>query len=168
MEKIEIGRIVSAVGIRGEVKILSYAEKPSRFRPPQEILVGEEGEAFDIVSSRASGTTVIVKLDGVADRNAAERLRGRSVYIREGDLPELPEGQYYVRDLIGLRVIDDVSGEEVGRVHDVLQNSAQDVYEISSAGGGAVILVPGVPEFIRRVDIVGGTVRIRFIEGLKP
>ena len=143
-----------------------------------------------VEKARIQGTLAIVKFYEVADRNEAEDLREAEVFVDEEDLEELPDDTYYVRDLEGLRVIDDDTGEEVGEIAEVIRNAAQDVYRIAlaakdvlaaedalaaeAAGEIAVentaqreALVPAVKEFIKDVDIEAGTIRIHFIEGMK-
>ena len=171
-DKVLLGKIVGAQGIRGEVKVYGFGDAPSDFNKYEKALLvlpgDEECEAspYTIEKSRIQGNLAIVKLKGVDDRNAAEALRESMVYVEQEDLEELPEDTYYVRDLEGLKVIDDDSNEEVGTVAEVIQNAAQDVYRVSLNGGGDS-LIPAVKEFIKLVDIPGGVIRIHFIEGMK-
>ena len=121
---------------------------------------------FAIEKSRIQGTLSIVKFRGVDDRNTAELLRDAEVFVDATDLEELPDDTYYVKDLEGLRVIDDDTGEEIGEIAEVIQNTAQDIYRIV-LDAEPDILVPAVKEFIRDVDIDAGTMRIHFIEGMR-
>ena len=170
--KVLLGKIVGAQGIRGEVKIYAFGDAPSDFSKYEKALLvlpgDEESEAFpyEVEKARIQGNLAIVKFREVADRNAAESLRNAEVYVEEDDLEELPEDTFYVRDLEGLKVIDDDTDEEVGVISEVIQNAAQDVYMISFNDGGEA-LVPAVKEFIKLVDIDGGVIRIHFIEGMK-
>ena len=186
-EKVLLGKIVGAQGIRGEVKIYAFGDAPSDFgKYEKALLVLPQGDerTVTVEKARIQGTLAIVKFAEVADRNEAEDLREAEVFVDEEDLEELPDDTYYVRDLEGLRVIDDDTGEEVGEIAEVIQNAAQDVYRIAlaaedalaaeSAGEIAVentaqreALVPAVKEFIKNVDIEAGTIRIHFIEGMK-
>ena len=108
---------------------------------------------------------VILKLKGVDDRNAAEELRESDIYITEEDLRELPEDTFYVRDLIGCKVVNAETEETLGEIADVLQNSAQDIYQIKTEGGKE-ILVPAVGDFVEEVNIEEKLVRINVIPGL--
>ena len=107
---------------------------------------------------------VILKLEGADDRNAAEALRGKELYITEDDLPELPEGQYYVRDLIGMSVTEE-DGNLLGHVTDVLQNTAQDIFEVESENGKK-LLIPKVEQFVLDVDAEKREITVRLIEGM--
>ena len=161
MEKIKIGQIVNAVALKGEVKVYSYSE-PHRYTELETVYLGDD--VYTIRNVRYQANMVILKLAGVDDRNAAEALKGRDVYIDESQLPALPEDTYYIRDLIGLEVADE-SGKILGTVNDVIKNSAQDLYEVRRENGKP-LLIPGVAEFILDVDLEGGRVTVRLPQGL--
>ena len=110
---------------------------------------------------------MILKLSGINDRNAAESLKTKDVYITEDDLLELPENTFYIRDLIGLAVEDADSGKQLGKLKDVLQPSSQDVYVVELAGGGQ-IMIPAVSEFIKEVNLKEGVISVHLIEGMIP
>ena len=170
-ERIVIGQIVAPIGIKGEVKIYSYSDDPSRFSKLEKVYLDGIEEPFSVEKSRTIGPTAAVKLKGVEDRNHAESLRGKDVMILEEDLEELPEGTYYVRDLVGLKVIDDETEAYVGTLTEVIQNTAQDVYRIkldekTYGKDKPDTLVPAVKEFIKEVNIAKGIIRIHFIEGM--
>ena len=100
MEKILIGKITSAVGLKGEVKVYNYSDSTEIYENTPQIYVGEE--LMGVRSVRTQKNMVVLGLDGICDRDAAEKARGRELFVTEDDLPELPEGQFYVRDLIGM------------------------------------------------------------------
>ncbi len=160
--KIEIGKITNAVGLKGEVKVYNYSD-PDRYDRLKEVLVGDA--RHKITGARYQSGLVVLKLSGVNDRNAAEALKGQSLYVLESELPKLPEDTYYIRDLIGSKVVNDEDGSEIGTISDVIQNSAQDVYEIDLASGKKGY-VPAVGTFVKDVNIAEKTVTIHVIEGL--
>ena len=125
-------------------------------------------ERYTIEGVRYQKDMAILKLKGVNDRNAAEALKDCDVYITEEDLRELPEDTFYVRDLIGCRVINEGSesenAEEIGTITDVLQNSAQDIYQIKTKSGKEV-LIPAVGEFVKEINIGEKTVKVSLIPG---
>ena len=166
MEKIKIGKIVNAVALRGEVKVYHYSDYKERFEELEEILVERKGKytAYEIENVRYQKNTAILKLKGVDDRNAAEALKESDIYITEDDLRELPEDTFYVKDLIGCRVINEENGAEIGVIKDVLQNSAQDIYQITLKNGKEA-LIPVVGEFVREVSIKEKYVKIHLIPG---
>lgn len=162
MEKIKIGKIVNAVGLKGEVKVYNYSDSDEVYhRTPQ---IFAEDKLFDIENVRMQKNMVILKLAGIDDRNAAEAAKGRDLYITEEDLPELPEGEFYVRDLIGMTV-KETDGNEIGTVTDVIQNSAQDIFEVEKEDGKKV-LIPNVDEFVLDIDAEKREIEVKLIEGL--
>ena len=195
MEKIKIGKIVNAVALKGEVKVYSYAGENDRFEKLDRIIAGssqsgssqegggqsgsgQEGGAkraackkpqsdmeFEIEKVRYQKNMVILKLRGVDDRNQAEALKDMDVFITEDDLEELPDDTFYVRDLIGCQVVDINDGKKLGVVSDLIQNSAQDIYQIDLAEGGQA-LIPAVEQFIKNVDIENKTITVSLIPGL--
>lgn len=162
MEKIKIGKIVNTVGLKGEVKVYNYSDSIEIYETIESIYV--EDRLTVIENVRAQKNMVILKLEGADDRNAAEALRGKELYITEDDLPELPEGQYYVRDLIGMSVTEE-DGNLLGHVTDVLQNTAQDIFEVESENGKK-LLIPKVEQFVLDIDAEKREITVRLIEGM--
>lgn len=163
--KIEVGKIVTAVGIKGEVKVYSFGDDPEKFLNYKTLSVSGYGK-LDIEKVRKHGNTAVIKLKGIDDRTSAEKLRGRAAYVEEADLRELPEGEYYIKDIIGLDVFDANTGEKVGTLAEVFQSGPQDIYRIRIAESGKDALVPAVSEFIKNIDIEKGIIEISFIEGM--
>ena len=162
MEKIKIGKIVSAVGLRGEVKVYNYSDS---FRAYEETpALYAEDQLLKIQGVRSQKNAVILKLEGIDDRNAAEAARGKELYITERDLPALPEGQFYVRELLGMKVKEE-DGTLLGKVTDVIQNTAQDLFEVTGADGKRV-LIPKVDEFVLDIDSRCRQITVRLIDGL--
>ena len=162
MEKIKIGKIVNTVGLKGEVKVYNYSDSIEIYETIESIYV--EDRLTVIENVRAQKNMVILKLEGADDRNAAEALRGKDLYITEDDLPELPEGQYYVRDLIGMSVTEE-DGNLLGHVTDVLQNTAQDIFAVESENGKK-LLIPKVDQFVLDIDAEKREITVRLIEGM--
>ena len=174
MEKIKIGKIVNAVALRGEVKVYHYSDCKERFAELERVIVERGGKSrnYEIEAVRYQKDMVILKLKGVDDRNAAEALKESDVLITEEDLKDLPEDTFYVRDLIGCTVYDigaedGENGEEreIGVVEDVLQNTAQDIYQVRTPDGRNV-LIPAVGDFVKTVDISAKSIRVALIPGM--
>lgn len=162
MEKILIGKIVNVVGLKGELKVYCYTDKREQFEELGRIWLDEE--MYSIRNVRYQGNVVILKLEGIKDRNAAEACRNKGLYIEESDLPQLPEGTYYVRDLVGLQVRDE-TGAALGELTDVVQSSSQDLYQIRTEGGKPILL-PAVKEFVLAVDMEERSMTVRLPDGL--
>lgn len=164
-EKILIGKIVNVFGLAGEVKVYNYSGSENRYEELEKIFAG--GELYRIQQARRQKNMILLKLEGVDDRDAAERLRGKNVYMREEDLPELPEDEHYIRDIIGTEVYDEPSGRIIGTLKDVLTERAQPVYVVKTEDGGEV-LIPGVPVFVKKIDETARRVTVALIEGMLP
>lgn len=162
MEKIKIGKIVNVVGLKGEVKVYNYSDSSQAYEDTPEIYV--ENKLVKIEKVRTQKNMIVLKLEGTNDRDAAERLRGSELYITEKDLPELPEGQFYVRDLIGMAVQEE-DGNVLGKVSDVIQNTAQDIFEVETENGKKV-LIPKVDQFVLNIDGDNRKITVKLMEGL--
>lgn len=161
MEKIKIGQIVNAVALKGEVKIYNYSDYKERFEELDYIYVGDK--KTEIENVRYMKEMPILKLKGINDRNAAEAVKTKDVFIDETQLRELPEDVFYIRDLIGLDVKDS-DGNRLGVLTDVIQNSAQDLYEVKLENDKK-ILIPAVNEFIVDINPEEKCITVKLIEG---
>ena len=168
-EKLVIGRVGSAAGLRGEFRVNLYAAESANLKEGKHLLFrhsDEKSGEFEAVckSVRYQKDKPVIKVEGVEDRNAAEALRGMEVYIDETELDELPEGEHYVRNLIGCTVRDIASDSDVGVLTDVIQNTAQSVLEVETAEGKSV-LIPAVDAFMRNIDEEGRLIEVELIPG---
>jgi len=165
----EIGTIVKPQGIRGELRIFPTTDDPTRFN----LLVGEEvmvrigntERTYKLLQARQQKNMVIVKLESVNDRNIAETLvRGIITILDDKALP-LEEGEYFVRDLIGLNV-EDENGEHLGTISKVLNTNANDVYVIEAAEGDA-FMIPAIKSVVLSVSIPNKKMTIHMMDGLR-
>ena len=147
-EKVLIGKVGSPVGIKGEFRVNLYSQDSGNLKEGKVLLLerAEKSVSGAIEKVRYQKDKPVVRLTGIEDRNAAEDIRGMDVSIYVSDLEELPEGEHYVRDLIGCRVIDTTDGSEVGILTDVIQNTAQSILEVRTAEGRSV-LIPAVNSY---------------------
>ncbi len=162
MEKIKIGQIVNVVALKGEVKVYNYSDYKERFEELDYIYV--EDKKTNIEKVRYMKETVILKLEGIEDRTAAEALKGKFVYIGEDQLRELPEDTYYIKDLIGLSVIDE-NENKIGKLKDIIQNRAQDLYEIELENKNKT-LIPAVEEFVLEINLDKKFIKVKLLEGI--
>ena len=158
---LEGGQIVNTHGIRGEVKIVSWCDTPETLAgiPVYHI----DGAPVKVRAARVHQGNVLALLEGVEDVNAAMRFKGKTVLLRREDLPA-PPGGYFLADLLGLTVTDAATGETLGELADILFPSSQSVYVVR--GGERELMIPAVPEFVESVDVDGGVMRVRLIEGM--
>lgn len=138
-KRILIAEITTAHGIKGQVKVRSYADDPYALED-YTLYTDEAGEkTLSLTLKNPIKGDWIAEIDGVTDRNAAEDLRGAKLYIDRDALPPLPAGQFYHADLIGLSVVDE-TGATVGTVTAVQNFGAGDLLEISNHTGSAIYL----------------------------
>lgn len=158
-----VGTIGRAHGLRGEVSVHVHTDEPERrFTPGASLRVGDRPRT--VASARWHSGTLLLGLEGVTDRTAAEALRGRELWA---DVPadEAPadEGEYWDRQLVGLEV-QDAAGAVAGTIGEVLHLPAHDVLVVRTSGGDR--LVPFVSEVVPVVDLEAGHVRVADIGGL--
>lgn len=163
MEQLKLGQIVSVVGLKGELKVYPFTDYKERFEELGELCI--EDSVFRIEKVRyGNNNVVILKIAGIDDRTSAEKLRGSYILIDKKSARKLPEDTHYIADLIGLTVINE-DGTRLGTLTDVIQNKAQDLYEIETVNK-TKFLIPAVEEFVLAIDIKNGTMKIHLIEGL--
>lgn len=163
---LEIGQIVNTRGLRGEVKVNSFSEDPKRFETLSTILVKEKSgfKEYEIQKVTYSKNQVVLKLKTIDHIDYAEKLRGLYIYVKRSDLEELPEGIYYIADLIGLDVYTD-KGEFLGKVDDVFNTKSNSVYVVRSDMGELKYL-PGIPDVIKEVNLENKKITVTLIPGL--
>lgn len=167
-EWITIGKVVSAQGLRGEVRINPSTDFPERFEVPGQRwlrLPNQPPQSVELEKGRQiPGKNIfVVKFENITDRTQAEAIRGADVLVRAGDRPELGEDEYHVGDLIGLEVFDAQTGEKLGEVTD-LYTAGQDVLEVTN--GKQKTLVPFVREIVPVVDLVENRLEVDAPPGL--
>lgn len=161
---LETGKIVGTHGIRGEVRIDPWCDSPEFLCAFKTLYLDENGAEPIAVKSRPHKNITLCKIKGVDDIDAAERLRGRVVYLNRDDIA-LGEGVHFVQDLIGLEVRDADDGTVYGTLTDVLRTGANDVYEITD-GSGKAYLAPVIDEVVTEVNPDGGYVLLRPMKGI--
>ena len=160
---LDSGKIVGTHGIKGEVRIEPWCDSPEFLCAFKTLWLDERGENAIKVRSRPHKNIVLCKIEGVDSIEAAERLRGKIVYI-DRDEVELGEGVHFVQDLIGLEARDLDTGEVYGTLTDVLRTGANDVYEITR--DGKKYLVPVIDEVVREINTEEGYVLLTPMKGI--
>lgn len=160
---LEIGKIVSVFGIKGEVKVQPWCDSPE-FLCEFDTLYYKSGTPVNVVRSRVQKNIVVMKIEGVDTVEEAQKLRNRVLYMDREDV-ELEEGAYFVQDLISMKVVDADSGEEYGVITDVTETGANDVYHVRSSEG-KMYYIPAIPDVVKETDIENGVMKIKPLEGL--
>lgn len=160
---LEIGKIVSVFGVRGEVKVEPWCDDPALICE-FDTLYYKSGTPVEIERSRVHKNQALLKIKGIDTPEEGVKLRGRVLYMDRNDV-ELPEGVYFQQDLTGIAVIDSKTGEEYGTITDIMQTGANDVYEITDSEK-TKRYIPAIPDVIDKVDLEGGKMLITPLEGL--
>jgi len=175
-----VARVLRPHSTQGELACEIVTEFPERFRrtrrvflaPPSapgrhEVRPGAAPREYAVKLARLSNhrghPEVILRLGGVADRNAAEALRGMLVEVPESEAWRLPLGRYYWHQIVGLRVVT-TEGEEIGTVAEILETGANDVYVVKSDGRER--LIPAIKQVVKRISPVRGEMVVELMPGL--
>ncbi|MBI5969957.1 MAG: 16S rRNA processing protein RimM [Deltaproteobacteria bacterium] len=169
---VPIGKVVGAHGVKGEIKFKPYGglegfadgiEEEGNFLLDA-VFIGEERE-FKVVSQRPQTGALLLTLAGVADRDAAEKLNGRKVSIKKTALPNLPEGEHYQFEFMGIEVFTG-EGRSLGHITGIISTGSNDVFKVEGAAGE--VLIPATSETIMEVDTEKKRLVVRLMEGLLP
>jgi len=159
-----IGRVVAPRGVRGELKVAIQTDSPERFLRTSRVFLGEERRVYTVRSARLHQGHALVRLAGIETRNDAEPWRDAYVYVALEDAIPLEEDEYYYHQIEGLRVRT-TKAEDLGRVVEVLQTGANDVWVVRGRGGE--VLIPALKDVILGVDLDAGVVTVALPEGLR-
>ena len=158
---LQVGIITSTHGVRGEVKVYPTTDDPRRFRRLKEVVLdtGREKINLEIEGVKFFKQFVILKFKGLDNINDIE-----SLYVTRKNAVRLQRDEYFIADLIGLKVQDE-DGTELGTVKDVIETGANDVYEVEMADGRSLLL-PAIKQCILNVDVENGMMQVHVLEGL--
>ena len=160
MDRLAIGYVARAHGLRGERRVHLHAGESTVLLEVDRGWIG--GAPREVTAARATTGAILLSVEGIDDRDAAEALKGQPVEV-DRDAVTLEEGEYLLSDLPGFTVVDE-QGAEVGRVAEVLP-SAQPILVIHD-GGGRELMLPAVPAFVLAVDTAARRVTVALPEDL--
>ena len=156
---LEAGKIINTFGVRGEVKLDPWCDSAEFLKPLKTLYI--DGAPRAVASSRGHKGMLIVRFADVEDVNGAMLLKNKIVYFARSDV-HLPKGRHFVADLLGAVVVDE-QGAEIGKLTEVLDMPAGQVYVVQ---GETEHTIPAVPEFILDIDADEKTIRVHLIEGM--
>ena len=156
---LEAGEIVAPFGVRGEVKLQPWCDSAGFLTQFKTLYI--DGQPRRVASARVHKDMLILRLEGVEDVNAAMELKNKVVQFARADA-NLPEGRFFIEDLLGCRV-EDETGAAVGELTEVLDLPAGQVYVVR---GEKEHTIPAVEEFILDMDPEAGVIRVHMIEGM--
>ena len=165
-EYFEIGQIVNTFGIKGVVKVNYFTDDPLEFEKLKTILVEKNKKLleFEIEEAKLHKNQVLLKLKGINDINEAEKYKGCYIKLPRGKAKKLPENTYFIADLIGIDVFTD-NGELLGKVDDIYNSGSADIYVIKNELGKQILL-PGIKEVIKEIDVDNEKIIVHLIDGL--
>ena len=162
---LEAGKVVTTHGVRGEMKALPLCDGAAFLAKFKRLFTTADGAGETrVLGVRAQGNVILLRLDGVNDMDAARAQVGKTYYFAKADA-KLPEGRYFIDDLIGCTVLHADDGRTLGIVAKVDHPGVQDIYIVRDAAGEEH-WIPAVPEFVVDVDIAARTVKMRPIAGM--
>ena len=167
MEKkkyLECAIIINTHGVKGDVKLESLCDSPSVLAGLKRVYLCEGGayKEIKVLHSSVFKSFVLASLEGIDDIDKAMTYKGKTLYAAREDF-KLKKGDFFIVDLIGLPVIDNVSGKNYGVISDVINRGASDIYVVKTESGER--MMPAVKEFVKRVDVENG-VYVEVIPGL--
>jgi len=164
-EYLEIGKVINTHGVRGEVKVLPLTDNPERYNLLKYLYLDNQGklEKHFIDFVRYDKKFILLKLKGIENLNDAEKLKDRLLKIHRQDAVKLPEGSYFVCDLIGLKVFD-INGKELGVIKEVLKTGSNDVYVVNFPKKD--LLIPALKTVVKNIDLVEGKMLVDLPEGI--
>lgn len=164
-----VGKIVNTHGIRGEVRVISktdFAEERYAIGNQLYLFMPDVNEPIELTveSHRVHKNFNLLTFKGYGNVNEVEKMKGGILKIREDQLTELEEDEFYFHEIIGCHVFT-TNGEEIGKVREILTPGANDVWVIKGKGGKD-ILIPYIEQIVKKVDIKEQTIIIDPMEGL--
>ncbi|WP_346354504.1 ribosome maturation factor RimM [Azotosporobacter soli] len=160
-ERIIVGQIGAPHGVKGEVRVTPQTDFPERFERLKTVYVGE-GSTLTISRVRYHKQFVILKFDGLDDRDQVELLKNKLISIDKKDLMPLPDGRYYIFDIVGLEVYD-LSGARLGKISEVLHTGSNDVYVVEREAEQP-LLVPALKQVVHKIDLSAGRMTVELQE----
>lgn len=161
---LEIGKIVNIHGLGGVVKVMPWCDSAEFLCEFDTLYRGKQHIPMEIERASVQKNMALVKFAGVDTPEQANALRNTILYMDRDDV-ELEEGTFFIQDLIGMSVQDADTGKVYGKLRDVLQTGANDVYEVETETG-KTLLVPVIPQVVLSQDFETDTITIRPLEGL--
>ncbi len=165
-DKFQVGVITSTHGVRGEVKVFPTTDDPNRFKRLKEVILdtGKEELVLEVEGVKFFKQFVILKFKGFDNINDIEKYRQKSLYVTRKNAVRLKKDEYFVADLMGMKVVDE-KNEEIGVLKEVMETGANDVYVITMTDGRELLL-PAIRQCILNVDMDNNVMQVHILDGL--
>ncbi|MCD8010909.1 MAG: ribosome maturation factor RimM [Lachnospiraceae bacterium] len=161
----QVGVYTNTHGVRGEIKVFPTTDDPKRFRRLKQVILrtSKQEMTLEIESVRFSKQMVLLKFKGIDNINDIERYKGSGLFVPREQAVPLKKDEYFIADLIGITVFTE-DGAELGRLSEVLQTGANDVYVVQT--GERELLLPAIADCVQSVDVEAGRMVVHLMEGL--
>jgi 16S rRNA processing protein RimM len=163
-EYLVVGFLRRPHGVKGEILMDIHTDFPERLKTGMTVFVGDSYQPVVIASRRNHANGMLIRFRGVKSPEDAGRYRNTWVYVPVADRPELPEGEYYHHQLIGLNVITD-DERALGAITDIIETGANDVYVVQDADGNELLL-PAIPSVILDIRLADRQMHVHLLDGL--
>jgi 16S rRNA processing protein RimM len=159
-----VGSLRRPHGVHGEILMEILTDFPERIQKGLTVFLGGKHSPITIGNVREHNDGLLLSFEGVDTPESAGRLRNQTVSVRTADRPDLPKGQYYYHQILGIQVVDDANNE-MGQLTDILETGANDVYVVTSKDG-LEFLLPAIKEVVLEVDLSANKMTVHIIPGL--
>lgn len=164
-EKVCVGAIAGAFGVRGEVRLKSFTAIPEDIAKYAPLETEDGARSFSVKITRQINNGLAARLSGISNKEEADAMRGTQLYVPRERLPSLPDDEFYHADLMGLEVTD-TGGTHLGKVMAVINNGADDLLELRAPGQKQTVLLPFTKAVVPTVDLAQGRIVADPPEGL--
>ena len=161
-----IGRVIRPHGVRGKIKIDYFGEDPGQFHLYPRVFIKDGTgrlQSYEVIEATPQPPRLILQLKGIETPEEVQALAGREIFIGREFLPDLPEGEYYWFEIVGMEV-ETEEGRHIGRIKEILPTRANDVYVVR--GEKKEIFLPAVEGVIRSIDRGRKVMKVAWMEGL--
>ena len=165
-DKLQVGIVSSTHGVRGEVKVFPTTDDVKRFKKLKEVILdtGKEQVVLEIEGVKFFKQFAILKFKGIDNIDDVMKYKGKSLFVTRENAVKLRKDEYFIADLIGLKVMDEEE-KEIGTLRDVMETGANDVYVIDCVDGRELLL-PAIKQCVLLVDLEAGFIKVHVLEGL--
>jgi 16S rRNA processing protein RimM len=159
-----VGKVRRPHGVAGDVLVEIYTDYPERLKSGTKVFLSGKALPLTIRRQRSHNDGLLLAFDGFTTPEQVGRFRNQILYIEAAHASELPEGEYYFHELLGLSVLNE-TGESLGEVTEIMQTGANDVYVVTNEAGREILL-PVIAEVILNVDLVSRSMKVHILPGL--
>jgi 16S rRNA processing protein RimM len=161
-----VGRVIKPHGIRGKIKIDYFGEDFSNFPLYREVFIEDrlgKFRAYEILEVISQPPRLILCLNGIEKAEEVQSLVGKEIFVNKEALPDLPQGEYYWREILGMGV-ETAEGKRIGKVKEIFRTGAHDVYVLE--GEKREILLPATEDVVQNVDLERRVIKVTWMKGL--